>query len=69
MKNYKSMRNLRMAGKKIVDRIKGKAKELGRKFGEAVGGLIPQPQPELIPIPVRNPQPRRPQPRGDYHGW
>lgn len=53
-----------MKGKKLVDKVKDKVKEI---FGEVAGALSPQP--ELIPIPVRNPQPRRPQPRRDHSGW
>jgi hypothetical protein len=68
MKDYKRMRKLKMNGKKIVDKIKGKVRELGKIFGDAVGGLLPQPTPELVPIPVRNPSGRRPQPRRDYNG-
>lgn len=61
------MRKIVMKGKKLVDKIKDKVKDIGKAFGDAVGGLVPQP--ELVPIPVRNPQPRRPEPRRDYSGW
>lgn len=47
-----------MKGKKIVDKVKEK---LGKIFDDVAGALSPQPQ--LIPIPVKNPQPRRPQQR------
>ena len=35
-------------------------RELWERLGEAVDGLMGEPQPELVPIPVRN---RRPDPR------
>ena len=63
----KDMRKAVMKGKKIVDKIKGKVKVLGKAFGDAVGGLMPQP--ELVPIPVRNPPGRQREPRRDYRGW
>ena len=56
-----------MKGKKLVDKIKDKVKDIGKAFGDAVDGLVPQPQ--LQPIPVRNPSGRRPQQRrNDYNG-
>lgn len=58
------MRNAVMKGKKIVDKVKEK---LGKIFDEVAGALSPQP--ELVPIPVRNPQGRRPQPRQDRSPW
>jgi hypothetical protein len=58
-----------MKGKKIVDKVKETVKDLGKIFGDAVGGLVPQRQPELIPIPVRNPSGRRSQPRRNNCGW
>jgi hypothetical protein len=61
------LRKAAMKGKKIVDKIKDKVKDLGKAFGDAVGGLMPQP--DLVPIPVRNPSGRRPQPRRDNCGW
>jgi hypothetical protein len=51
-------------GKKIVDKVKEK---LGKIFDDVAGALSPQP--ELIPIPVRNPQGRRPQPRQNRSPW
>lgn len=53
-----------MKGKKIVDKVKEK---LGKIFDDVAGALSPQP--ELAPIPVRNPQGRRQQPRRGYNPW
>jgi hypothetical protein len=50
--------------KKLVDKAKEK---LGKIFGDVADALSPQP--ELVPIPIPADRPRRPQRRGNYHGW
>lgn len=47
-------RNRRSSEKKsLADR----ARELWEKVGSWADELLPQPEPELVPVPVRNPRP------------